>query len=103
MDLSSYSRTDLAKLRRQVDQELESRRRVEQRTARQEVRDIAQKYGISLADLVTGTSTQPSGKGGGLAYQSPYDPSKTWGGRGRKPKWIKEWENSGRSLDELRA
>lgn len=102
MDLSTYSQQELIRLRKQVEQELESRRRIDRRTARQEVKDIAERYGISLADLLTGSSTQPKPPGGRLAYQHPSDPSKNWSGRGRKPNWLKEWEASGRSLDELR-
>lgn len=102
MDLSSYSRQDLMKLRKQVEQELDSRRRVDQRTARKEIKDIAEKYGVSLADLMTGSATQPSPSGTELVYRHPSDPNKGWSGRGRKPNWIKEWESSGHSLDELR-
>jgi len=103
MDLSSYSRQDLIKLRKQVEHELESRRRIDQRSARQELKDIAEKYGMSLADLITGIgSGEGRGPKGEIVFRHPQDPAKGWSGRGRKPKWIKEWEASGRSLDELR-
>jgi DNA-binding protein H-NS len=103
MDLSSYSRQELMKLRKQVEQELDSRRRVDHRSARQEMKDIAEKYGLSLADLLSGSNTQPA-RGGtnALVYRHPSDPAKGWSGRGRKPNWIKQWEDSGNSLDELR-
>jgi DNA-binding protein H-NS len=103
MDLSSYSRQELMKLRKQVEQELDSRRRVDHRSARQEMKDIAEKYGLSLADLLSGSNTQPA-RGGknALVYRHPSDSAKGWSGRGRKPNWIKQWEDSGRSLDELR-
>jgi DNA-binding protein H-NS len=102
MDLSSYSRQELFKLRKQVEQELDSRRKVDQRTARQEIKDIAVKYGLSIADLVTGSTTQPARSGDRLVYRHPQYPDKSWSGRGRRPNWIKEWEDSGHSLDELR-
>lgn len=102
MDLSSYSRQDLMRLKRQVEHELDNRRRVDQRTARQEVREIAEKYGLSIADLMTGSATAPGRGGDGLHYRHPDNPSLTWSGRGRKPKWLKEWEASGRPLAELR-
>lgn len=35
-------------------------------------------------------------------YQNPDDPSQTWAGRGRTPRWIGESLTAGKSIDELR-
>jgi DNA-binding protein H-NS len=35
-------------------------------------------------------------------FQNPDDPSQTWAGRGRTPRWINELLKAGRSMDELR-
>lgn len=102
MDLSSYSRPDLIKLQRQVERELENRRRLDQRTARQEIRQIAEKYGLNVTDIVGGGRRTRTVARSGTIYQHPQDPNLTWAGRGRKPKWIKEWEEAGHSLDQLR-
>ncbi|HAZ7924890.1 TPA: H-NS histone family protein [Escherichia coli] len=32
---------------------------------------------------------------------NPDDQWETWNGRGRKPKWVKEWLAKGHSLEEL--
>ena len=34
-------------------------------------------------------------------YKNPADPNQTWSGMGRKPKWIQEWIDSGKDLEEL--
>lgn len=103
MDLSSYSRQDLIKLQRQLERELESRRRVDQRTARQEIRNIAEKYGMDVSELIGGASARaPRGASGRSVYRHPQNPDLAWAGRGRKPKWVKEWEATGRPLDQLR-
>src|SRR4051794_35511867 len=34
-------------------------------------------------------------------YHNPDNPSETWAGRGRKPKWVEEKLASGSSLDDL--
>lgn len=102
MNLSSYSRQDLIKLQRQVERELENRRRVDQRTARQEVRQIAERYGLSVAELVGGSRRPAKTARSGVIYRHPEDPNLSWAGRGRKPNWIKEWEEAGNSLDQLR-
>ena len=35
-------------------------------------------------------------------YQNPADPSQTWTGRGRTPRWISEMRTAGKSIDDLR-
>lgn len=34
-------------------------------------------------------------------YRHPEDPSLTWTGRGNKPRWVKDWIDAGRSLQEI--
>jgi DNA-binding protein H-NS len=35
-------------------------------------------------------------------YQNPDDPSQTWAGRGRTPRWISNALTAGKNIDELR-
>jgi DNA-binding protein H-NS len=35
-------------------------------------------------------------------YQNPDDPSQTWAGRGRTPRWFSEMLTAGKSVDDLR-
>lgn len=37
-----------------------------------------------------------------VAYRHPGDPGMAWTGRGKPPRWITEWIESGKSLDALR-
>ena len=48
MDLKKLSSKELRDLRKDVDRELQSRRRDEQKRAKQELREVADKYGFSL-------------------------------------------------------
>jgi hypothetical protein len=36
-------------------------------------------------------------------YRHPDNASQQWTGRGRQPKWVKEWVEGGKSLDKLRV
>lgn len=108
MDLSNYSSKELRDLQRQIEREIESRRKEEAREAQRELKAVAEKYGFSLTDLVGGGGSKPRSSGGGRAkgpikYRHPTDPSKGWTGKGRKPAWLKEWESEGKSVDELRV
>ena len=103
MDLSKYSSEELRQLQSEIDSELKSRRREDAKLAQKELKSVAEKYGFSLNDLVGGTSPKAAGKSSTVRFRHPDDPSKVWSGRGRKPVWIKEWEQSGRSLEKLRV
>ncbi|MDZ7810383.1 MAG: H-NS histone family protein [Arhodomonas sp.] len=105
IDLSKYSSPELQELKKEIDKALEARRREDAKKAQQELKEVAERYGFSLNELLAKqgaaapakrrTKTPPQ-------YEHPEDPKKTWSGRGRKPAWVKEWEAAGRSLEELR-
>lgn len=104
MDLSKYGIKDLQELKKDIDKEISSRRKQEEKKAREELKKVAAEYGFSLNELVGGQAAKPKSRAKGtVKFRHPDDPSKTWSGRGRKPVWIKEWEAAGRSLDDLKA
>ena len=106
MNLSKLSGQELRQLQRDIDKEIAGRRKEEQKQAKRELKEVADKYGFALDDLLKGsTSGSKKGSRGSstVRFRHPDDPSKTWSGRGRKPIWIKEWEAAGHSVDELQA
>jgi DNA-binding protein H-NS len=47
----------------------------------------------------------PVAKSGGrpeVRFRHPEQPGMAWTGRGKPPRWITEWAESGKSLEELR-
>jgi ParB/RepB/Spo0J family partition protein len=38
-----------------------------------------------------------------VQYRNPSDPMQAWTGRGKQPKWVSEWVQSGKSLDSLQV
>ncbi len=61
---------------------------------------IAKKHGLSLNDVM------PAGKGAkrraaAPKYRHPENPEGTWSGRGRRPSWVNEALEKGRSLEDL--
>ena len=103
MDLAKYSSEELRQLQSDIDSELKSRRREDVKLAQKELKSVAEKYGFSLNELVSGSTAKASGKPSTVRFRHPDDPGKVWSGRGRKPVWIKEWEQAGRSLEKLRV
>ena len=61
--------------------------------------EIAKAAGFSsLEDML---AAQPARQKAEAKYRHPENPDLTWSGRGRKPGWIVEALEAGRSLDDL--
>ena len=105
MDLSKYNAQQLQQLKKDIEKEVNRRRKEDVKEAQKELKNLAERFGISVQDLLSGAA---GGKGNRkttakVRFRHPDDPSKGWSGRGRKPAWIKEWEAKGRSLDALKV
>lgn len=58
-------------------------------------------YGISLADLGGGKGRKKSGGGASPAkFRNPVT-GETWTGKGRRPNWIVDAENQGKSTNDF--
>ena len=102
MDLSNMSVGDLRNLQDQIKQEMKKREHLEVAKAREQIMAIAQSVGVPLKDLM---AAGPRAKSGTVAvrFRHPDNSSQQWTGRGRQPKWVKEWVDGGKSIDKLRV
>jgi len=102
MDLSNMSLGDLRNLQDQIKQEMKKREHQEVQKAREQIIAIAQSVGVPLKELI---ATSGRAKTGSVAvrYRHPDNAAQQWTGRGRQPKWVKEWVEGGKSLDKLRV
>ena len=105
MDLSKLSIGDLRALQDQVSKQLKVAAQQDIAKAREEILAIAQRAGISLQELVKGVKSGAAAKSGKVAvqYRNPANAEQQWTGRGRQPKWVKEWLDSGKTLDAMRV
>lgn len=107
MDLSNMSLGDLRNLQDQIKQEIKTREHQDIQKAREQIIAIAQSVGVPLKDLISagGRGAKSNAGSGSVAvrYRHPDDSSQQWTGRGRQPKWVKEWVEGGKSLDQLRV
>ncbi|MDU8909864.1 H-NS histone family protein [Aestuariicoccus sp. MJ-SS9] len=100
IDLDALSEKELKKLRGDVDKALktlDARRLAE---AKRAAEHAAKEYGFSLDELL-GSGGGAKGSKGMPKYANPADPTQTWTGRGRKPNWVIEALNSGKSMDDM--
>ena len=124
MDLSKMSSADLRNLQEQLKRELKQRESHDRAAALKEIAAIADTVGVPLKDLVAGfgaganAGNSGSGSGGGGSggkgrggrtgsvaprYRNPADVTQQWTGRGRQPKWVKEWVDGGQDIAGLKV
>jgi len=98
-DVDGMSLSELRKLKKEVDRAIttyQERRRAE---VAQELESIAREKGFTLSEL-SGAARRKR-KPVKPKYRSPDDPAVTWSGRGRRPHWVKEALDHGKSLEDL--
>lgn len=104
MDFDKMSPRELRDLPNRPDRAIS---RCEDRRRREAIRTVentarantARARGLDMPDLFKATPR----KGGKVApkYARPESPSLTWPGRGRKPRWVQDSLNAGKSLEDL--
>jgi len=103
-DLEKLSLDELKQLQNDVAiaiYEYEERRKEEAKAA---IEAKAKELGFSLDELLSDGKGKAKGKSAKIApkYADPADPTVTWTGRGRKPKWVEAYLAEGKSLDDLK-
>jgi DNA-binding protein H-NS len=102
IDLSKLSLEELDALVKDVQAELLARREAEREGVLNQMRELAASLGLTLEDV----GKLERGKGAPAAvvqpkYRHPEDPSLTWSGRGKRPRWLAEALASGKSLEDF--
>ncbi|WP_407672187.1 H-NS histone family protein [Paracoccus sediminilitoris] len=90
---------EMRELRTRLDRAINSYEDRKRREALQAIEEAAKEHGFNLAEL---TGSKPR-RAGTVApkYANPQDPTMTWTGRGRKPRWVQENLAEGKELDDL--
>ena len=100
MDFQNMEYTELLTLKAQIEFEIKRRESEEKSKARKQILELAKTYGLEL-DEVLGKVATTTRKPVAAKYRHPADPSQTWTGRGRKPRWVEELLQSGKTLEDL--
>lgn len=92
MNLSKMSNPKLESLLANIRAELKRRKEIEKNRVKalKELKALAEKYEMSVSELTGVKKGRGAGKRGKVPpkYRNPTDPSQTWSGRGRTPKWV---------------
>lgn len=100
MDLDKLTIQELKALKRDVNNAIEGFESNRRRQALEDVKAAASKHGFNLAELM-GSPLPRTKNTAPPKYANPADPAETWSGRGRKPQWVKNALDAGKSLDSL--
>ena len=86
-DLEALSLSELKKMQKDVAKAISTHQDRQKADARAKVETFARELAYSLAELV-GTETKIACAPAPAKYGHPENPSLTWSGRGRKPRWF---------------
>ncbi|KJH67400.1 H-NS family nucleoid-associated regulatory protein [Chromobacterium violaceum] len=100
MDLQALSFIELKDLLAQVEAEIGQREKAEKAEAKSKIHELAKTHGLSLDDLFKQAESKVK-KPVEAKYRHPADASLTWSGRGRKPLWMQELLDQGKTLEEM--
>lgn len=86
--LEKLSVKELRELKSRIDSAIASRQSKDRAELKQKMIALAEEAGLSLDDVI-GSRRGGRGKGSvAVKYRHPDDPSMTWTGRGRRPRWL---------------
>ena len=101
MDLDALSLKELKKLQGDVAKAISTYEDRMKREALAELEAKAREMGFNLGELLGTSKGKRTGGSVAPKYAHPENPSVTWTGRGRKPKWVVEALEAGKSLEDL--
>jgi DNA-binding protein H-NS len=87
-DLEKMSIKELRDLTRRIDAAIADRKQRDRAELKAKMKALASEAGLSIDELFDGRRRK--GKKVAIKYRDPKNPSKTWTGRGRKPRWMTE-------------
>ncbi len=100
INVDALSLKELKELQNRVAKAIAGYEDRKRREALTEVEETARRLGFSLNELTVANVRKRPGQSA-PKYANPDDPSQTWTGRGRKPKWMVEALRAGKSPDDL--
>lgn len=101
IELETLSLQELRELKARVERAITSFEDRKKKEAMAELEARAREMGFSLAELTGGARKRRSSGPVAAKFANPADPTQTWSGRGRRPKWVTEALSEGRKLSDL--
>lgn len=101
MELDNLTLRELRDLQSQVAKAIASYEDRKKKDALAELEEKARSLGFSLAELTGMAPARKQRAATSAKYANPMDPSETWSGRGRKPRWFIDAIAAGKTAEDL--
>ena len=108
--LERMSLGELKDLRKKLDRAISNYETRKRQQALSALEQAARDHGFKLSELISerqpvkSKSKAGEGEAGAPpAYVNPDNPEQTWSGRGRRPRWVHDALEAGRTLEEMAA
>jgi len=103
-DVASLSEQELAQLIAEASKELEYKRGAAKRETIAKIRELAKSIGVQV-EIREGEMKPTPGKRSSVPvkYRDPHNPKHAWSGRGIRPRWLQQFLDQGRSIDEFKV
>ena len=101
--LDKMTRAELETLRKNLDKAIVDLSKKEKRDALLAAQKAAAAFGYSLDELTSKRAGRSATKGASAdpKYMNPENPTQTWTGKGRQPKWFKVALENGKNAKDL--
>lgn len=109
IDLTGLTAAELKSLLEDVKVQLTKAEEAESRQAFEAMMEAAKKVGLTPKELLrrfgqdAPAVAAAAKEAPAAAYRNPANAAETWTGRGRKPRWVTEWLDAGKSIEDLQA
>jgi DNA-binding protein H-NS len=105
IDLEKLEPEEILRLISRCHEELDARqsRRIEE--VQEQVAELARSVNMTPEEIVMHMQRgkKPGANNSKIAYRNPQNPSQTWAGRGKRPKWLNEKLEEGALLQDFRV
>lgn len=88
MDINSMDLKQLKELKKDIEKAISSFEARRLANARRELEAKAAELGVSLSEIFGSKPAKATRAVVAPRYRNPKNPSETWSGRGRKPRWL---------------
>lgn len=101
IDISQLSNVELDALAKAIEARKTEAEKKAKQDAYEEMLAIAEKHGVSFEDAVSLHTSKGRAPKAPAKYRNPENSAETWSGRGRKPTWVHDALNAGKSLEDF--
>lgn len=100
-DLQELSETELASVIENARKALQTRQDSKRKEGIAKIKELAASIGITVEIVESSKPSSRKGTKVPVKYKDPANPSNQWTGRGVTPRWLQDFLQQGRSLEEF--